>query len=81
LGLRARRFARRREFRTRDGAIALRELGLPALACLGLLIVGVAVLRGDMIAIYGLVIVIAALLTTASWNAWLLLVPDDEPAG
>ena len=62
-------------------AIALRELGLPALACLGLLIVGVEVLRGDMIAIYGLVFVIAALLTTASWNAWLLLVQDDEPAG
>jgi hypothetical protein len=60
-------------------AETLRELGLPLLATLGLLTVGVEVLRGDIVAIYALVIVIAALLATASWNAWLLLVWEKEP--
>jgi hypothetical protein len=30
-----------------------------------------------MLAIYGLVFVIAALLATASWNAWLLLTQEE----
>ncbi len=68
-------------FRRGTSAIAMREIGLPALAGLGLVIVGFEVLRGDRIAIYALVIVIAALLTAASWNAWLLLVEDDESRG
>jgi hypothetical protein len=63
----------------RTAAHALREIALPALASAGLLVVGVEVLRGEMVAIYGLVIVVAALLASASWNAWLILVEEDEP--
>lgn len=55
----------------------LREVALPALAVVGLLLVGIEVLRGDMVAIYGLVFVIAALLATARWNAWLLLTQEE----
>jgi hypothetical protein len=62
----------------RKGASALREVALPALASLGLIVVGVEVLRGDMLAIYALVFVVAALLATASWNAWLILVEEEE---
>jgi hypothetical protein len=58
---------------------ALREIALPALASLGLLVVGVEVLRNDMVAVYGLVMVVAALLASASWNAWLILVAEDQP--
>lgn len=54
----------------------VREVALPSLASLGLMVVGIEVLRGDLVAIYALVFVIAALLTTASWNAWLILVAD-----
>jgi ABC-type dipeptide/oligopeptide/nickel transport system permease component len=52
----------------------VREYALPSFASLGLLVVAVEVLRGDTIAIYGLVLVIAALLSTGSWNAWILLI-------
>jgi hypothetical protein len=55
----------------------IRETALPFLAAIGLLIVGVEILRNDLEAMYGLVIVVAALLTTASWNAWLILVAED----
>jgi hypothetical protein len=55
---------------------AIREIALPSLASLGLVIVGVEILRNDMLAVYGLVIVVAALLASASWNAWLILVGD-----
>ena len=58
----------------RTGAQAVREFALPALASAVLIVVGIEVLRGDMVAVYGLVIVVAALLTTASWNAWLILI-------
>ncbi len=54
----------------------IREIALPSLASLVLIIVGVEVLRNEMVAVYGLVIVVAALLTTASWNAWIILVSD-----
>jgi hypothetical protein len=66
---------------TSGGAAPIREIALPALAALGFMIVGVEVLLGNMNAVYGLVIVIAALLTTASWNAWLILVAEDETEG
>jgi hypothetical protein len=56
---------------------ALREIALPALASFGLIVVGVEVLRGDLLSLYGLVIVVAALLATASWNAWLILVEEE----
>ena len=52
----------------------LREYAIPAFASLGLLVVGVEVSRGETLAIYGLVLVVAALLSTGSWNAWLLRV-------
>jgi hypothetical protein len=57
---------------------AFRGIVLPAIASLGLVVVGVEVVRGVMIAIYALVIVVAALLSSASWNAWLILVANDE---
>jgi hypothetical protein len=60
---------------------ALREYGLPALASLGLLVIGIEVLRGNLTAIYAQVLVTAALLTSASWNAWILLVQEIEPPG
>jgi hypothetical protein len=46
-------------------------------ASLGLILVAVEIFRGDTNSIFGLVAVIAALLTTASWNAWLLLIQED----
>ena len=55
---------------------AIREIALPLLASLGLLVVGIEAFRGDMESIYGLVIVIAALLGSGSWNAWLILVAE-----
>jgi hypothetical protein len=54
----------------------LREIAFPALASLILIGVAVEVWRGDMVALYGLVIVIAALLSSASWNAWLILAEE-----
>lgn len=66
--------ARRSPQIERETGHALREIALPTLASVGMLVVGIEVLRGDMLAIYGLVFVVAALLTTASWNAWLILV-------
>jgi len=44
---------------------------------LGLIAVGVELLRGDMRAIYALVLAVAALLATASWNARLILVEEE----
>jgi hypothetical protein len=58
-------------------ATVLRELALPALASLGLIVIGAEVLLGNYLSIYGLVLVVAALLATASWNAWLILVEED----
>lgn len=54
----------------------LRELGLPAIASLGLIAVAIAAFFGITNSIYGLVGVIAALLLTACWRAWLLLVEE-----
>jgi hypothetical protein len=51
-----------------------REYAIPAFASIGLRVVGIEVARGATIAIYGLVLVVAALLSTGSWNAWPLLV-------
>ena len=56
---------------------SLREYGLPLVATLGLLFVAVEILMGNTDSIFGLVAVIAALLATASWNAWLLLIMDS----
>lgn len=65
------------EDKRRKMSEALREYGLPAVATLGLLVIAVEILRGVTIAIFGMVLVVAALLVTASWNAWLLLVTDE----
>lgn len=56
--------------------LAIKEVGLPLTASLGLIIVAIAVSFGATDAIYGLVVVIAALLITACWNAWLLLMEE-----
>jgi purine-cytosine permease-like protein len=58
-----------------------RESALPAVASLGLIVVSVEIMRGDMTSIYALVLVVAALLATASWNAWLILVEEPHPDG
>ncbi len=57
-----------------DARWLLRQVGLPALASLGLIWVAIEISLNHYTAIFGLVVVIAALLTTACWNAWLLLV-------
>jgi len=59
----------------------VREIALPAVSYLGLIVVAIEVFRGDLTSIYTLVLVIAALLTTASWNAWLLLVEANLKEG
>jgi len=60
---------------------ALREIALPLLASSGLLVVGIEVIREEMVALYGLVLVVAALLTTASCNDRLILVEKDVEIG
>lgn len=60
----------------RDSHTLIREVGLPAIACLGLILVAVAVGYGKTELMYGLVFVIAALLGNACWNAWLLLMEE-----
>ncbi len=62
-------------------AHAQRGIVLHAIASIGLIVVGIEVIRGAMVAVYALVIVIAALLTSASWDAWLILVAEDEGLG
>ena len=56
--------------------ILVKEIGLPFTASLGLIVVAIAINFGVTNAIYGLVAVIAALLVTACWNAWLLLIEE-----
>jgi hypothetical protein len=63
--------ASRRDYRT-----LFREIGLPAVASIGLILVAIYVAFGKTDAMYGLVIVIAALLGNACWNAWLLLMEE-----
>jgi hypothetical protein len=52
----------------------VRETVLSGVAIVGMAVVAIEILRGDLNSIFLLVLVIAALLTTASWNAWLILV-------
>jgi hypothetical protein len=59
-----------------DTRLIVRRIGLPSLASLGLIIVAIEVAQGNYLAIFGLVGVIAALLITACWNAWLLLLEE-----
>lgn len=60
----------------RNMALVIKEIGLPLTASLGLIIVSIAVIFGLTNAVYALVIVVAALLITACWNAWLLLMEE-----
>jgi hypothetical protein len=52
----------------------IHRVALPSIASLGLIYVGIAIAFQFYEAIFGLVAVIAALLVSACWNAWLLLV-------
>jgi hypothetical protein len=56
--------------------LVLRRIGLPSIASIGLILVAIEIAMGNYSAIFGLVVVIAALLVTACWNAWLLLLED-----
>ncbi len=60
----------------RKAGFLLREFGLPAVASVGLIAVAIAIYAGVNNSIYGLVGVIAALLLSACWRAWLLLVEE-----
>ncbi len=59
-----------------DARLILRRIGLPAISSIGLIVVAVEIALGNYDAIFGLVGVIGALLITACWNAWLLLVAE-----
>ncbi|EEF58035.1 hypothetical protein [Pedosphaera parvula] len=54
----------------------LRENVIQIISCLGLVAAGVEIYRGEVIATFFLVPVIALLLCNASMNAWLLLVME-----
>jgi hypothetical protein len=54
----------------------LRDVALPVVASVGLVAVGIAVATGQTIALFGLVLVVAGLLVSATWNAWMLLVQE-----
>ncbi|MFZ2095656.1 MAG: hypothetical protein WAV05_03370 [Anaerolineales bacterium] len=56
--------------------LILRRIGLPALASIGLIVVAIEIALEHYVAIYGLVGIIAALLVTACWNAWQLLLEE-----
>ena len=64
------RFHRRRS----SLALFIRDLGLPLIVCVGLLEVSIGVVLGRYTDLYNLVAVITALLLTACWHAWGLLV-------
>jgi hypothetical protein len=59
-----------------DARLILRRIGLPSIASIGLIVVAIEIAVGNYDAIYGLVGVIAALLVSACWNAWLLLLQE-----
>jgi hypothetical protein len=71
----------RRKSRRHDIAQLVREFALPLVASLGLLAVALAIVFGYTDAFFALVGVIAALLATASWNAWALLVHAAQSGG
>jgi hypothetical protein len=63
--------------RGRRNTHLVREIVLPSVVAGVLAAVAVEVARGDMTSLFALVIVIAALLTSASWNAWQILVEGE----
>ncbi|MDB6125852.1 MAG: hypothetical protein JWQ71_4845 [Pedosphaera sp.] len=62
----------------------LRENVIQIVSCLGLVVAGVEIYRGQVLATFFLVPVIALLLCNASLNAWLLLImertAEEEPS-
>jgi hypothetical protein len=77
IGLIRESLRQRKGTRTKLGFIfIMREFGLPAIAAAGLIGIAFATLFGQPDSIYWLVGVIAALLLTACWRAWLLLVEE-----
>ena len=57
----------------------VREYLLPALTVLGLVVAGIGIFHGNILAIYWFIVpVIATLLSRASWNAWLLLILENK---
>ncbi len=67
-------FLRKSRLTRPDVSRILRQFALPAIASIGLVWVALEIGRAHFQAIYGLVGVVAALLVSACWNAWLLLV-------
>lgn len=55
-----------------------REQFFPALSCVGLIVVVVEIYRGEMMAAFLLVVVIAFLLYNATMNAWDLLIMEKK---
>jgi hypothetical protein len=55
----------------------LQEIGLPGLVSFGLIVVAVLIAYDRYEILYGLVAVIAALLVSACWNAWMLLLLEE----
>ncbi len=70
--------ARRSNEREKYSIQFIRKYGLPALGMIGMLVIAVEILNSNMIAVYALVFVVAMLLTSASWNAWLILVHKKD---
>jgi hypothetical protein len=66
----------RRRKRANQPVLMIRRIALPTLASLGLIIVAVEIALQHYVAVFGLVLVIAALLVTACWNAWQLLLEE-----
>jgi hypothetical protein len=67
---------RRRRKRVNQLVVMIRRIALPIIASLGLILVAIEIALKHYVAIYGLVVVLAALLVTACWNAWQLLVEE-----
>lgn len=67
---------RRRRKRVNQLVVMIRRIALPTIASLGLIFVAIEIALDNYVAIYGLVVVIAALLVTACWNAWQLLIEE-----
>jgi hypothetical protein len=54
----------------------LQQIGLPGVISFGIILVSISIAVGQYNILYGLVGVIAALLVSACWNAWILLFLD-----
>jgi hypothetical protein len=67
---------RRRRKRANQSVLMIRRIALPTIASLGLILVAIEIALNNYVAIYGLVVVISALLVTACWNAWQLLLEE-----